>query len=289
MEVTARSVRNGDLTVWVTRVIEVTSPRVEAISDTYTAKLRAMREDADDLIRSREARDGRHAHVTLCSPDELNAIRLEVGRGSIPEGIEGRLASIPMADDWRVLGIGHAERGGHEAYFVVLDWPGGREARRALGLDPHGKDFHITLGFDGADVHGVPKGRSSLVPTTSVEAAMYDYDRRKIAQVGLEPGTLVEDPWKYFNKIPGTFLVPLRDVETIRARPTGIEHAEHYMQVAYEGHGKRRDPIDVSQLPDGNWRVEDGNSTTAIARKHGWKYLPAVEVPPGQPRKPAKH
>lgn len=95
---------------------------------------------------------------------------------------------------------------------------------------------------------------------------------------GLEPGTLLEDPWKYFNRVPGAFLVPLKDLETIRARPKGIANAEKYMQIAYEGKGKRRDPISVSKLEHGKWRVEDGNSTTNIARKHGWKYIPAVEV-----------
>lgn len=103
----------------------------------------------------------------------------------------------------------------------------------------------------------------------------YSYDRR---MASLPVDKLREDPWAYFLKVPGAILVPVDKLETTRARPTGIENAEKYMyQAAYEG-GKRRKPISVKKSEHGKWTVLDGNSTTAIAKKHGWKHLPAIET-----------
>jgi hypothetical protein len=105
----------------------------------------------------------------------------------------------------------------------------------------------------------------------------YTYDRTASGQ--MPPGQVLrEDPWAYFTHEPGTILVPIHDIETIRARPTGIENAEKYMYLAaYEG-GKKRKPISVKKGDDGKWVVLDGNSTSAIARKHGWKHIPALET-----------
>lgn len=89
---------------------------------------------------------------------------------------------------------------------------------------------------------------------------------------------LVEDPWKYFQKVPGAFLVPLSKLETIRARPTGLEHAEQHMLNAYNGEGPKRVPVQVEEGDHGKLKVFDGNSTTAIAKKHGWKFLPVTKV-----------
>ncbi len=97
---------------------------------------------------------------------------------------------------------------------------------------------------------------------------------------------LPEDVWRYFHPVPGVMLVDVSTLETTRARAGGIERAEALMREAYEGRGGTRKPIDVSPIVDAagvarGWRVEDGNSTTAIAKKHGWRFLPAVVVEPG--------
>jgi hypothetical protein len=97
----------------------------------------------------------------------------------------------------------------------------------------------------------------------------------KVASDAIE---LPEDPWKYFQKVPGAFLIPVSKLETIRARPTGIENAEKHMLNAYNGEGKKRVPVQVEEGEHGKFKVFDGNSTTAIAKKHGWKYLPVTKV-----------
>jgi ppGpp synthetase/RelA/SpoT-type nucleotidyltranferase len=100
--------------------------------------------------------------------------------------------------------------------------------------------------------------------------------------------SLPEDPWRYFAPVDGTFLVPVADLATIRARPKGIANAEPYMLAAYEGRGARRAPISVSRQGD-VWQVEDGNSTTAIARQNGWLSIPAVEVEGRVQHGPERH
>jgi hypothetical protein len=87
---------------------------------------------------------------------------------------------------------------------------------------------------------------------------------------------LPEDPWKYFKKAPGYKMVPVAKLNTTRARPKGIKNAEKYMKLAYDGEMDRRKPISVTKMPDGSFRVNDGNSTTAIAKKNGWKQIPAM-------------
>lgn len=87
---------------------------------------------------------------------------------------------------------------------------------------------------------------------------------------------LPEDPWKYFKKIPGTIMVAVSKLDTTRARPKGIKNAEKYMQLAYDGEHDVRKPITVRKKDGGRYDVVDGNSTTAIAKKNGWKKIPAT-------------
>lgn len=86
---------------------------------------------------------------------------------------------------------------------------------------------------------------------------------------------LPEAPGRYFLLDKQTVMVPLDDMDTTRARPEGIAKAEPYMRKAYEGTHTKRKPITLRKKPNGRYEVVDGNSTTAIARKHGWTSLPA--------------
>jgi hypothetical protein len=385
------TLRNGDSTLHFLTVPTVSSPRIQAAGEKFERQLYdLLGPETPGYIRARHARDGKSFHISLFNTGEYDrALDREVqwvqrdnpklsptaARQLAQKRLDDKFQYTPLPMDGRFLGIGHAASGGNEVYFVVVSWPGGEKFREAFGLDPHGKDFHVTLGFSGGDIHGVPKNRGTLIaqaanlsmsplpvnspsgfylmhksahafrhaltvrnvvartrlamdktamefPTEdALKTYMHEHPAANPAnhtvskgghpagpgdkgekdegkkdddggseehKTGLKPGTLKEDPWKYFNDIPGTVLIPIDDIETIRARPTGIENAEVHMQKAFEGEGKRRDPIDISPLPGGGWRVEDGNSTTAIARKHGWKFLPAFKVPTGEPRKKPK-
>ncbi len=66
-------------------------------------------------------------------------------------------------DDWEDLGLGRvaASAEGNEAFFRVISWPSGDEARAAVGLP--GKDFHITVGFKTNDIHHKAKNQFTLL------------------------------------------------------------------------------------------------------------------------------
>lgn len=108
---------------------------------------------AEEVIAARIARDGEgHAHVTVVGPKELNAMK-KAGTAPSDADLMGWVVGAPMA-----LGVGVAvAEDGHKSYFIVLRWGEGHGLRDRLGLARNGQDFHITLGFEGRDVHGVPK------------------------------------------------------------------------------------------------------------------------------------
>ena len=121
-------------------------------------------EAADEMIAARKQRDGNKAHITVAGPkDAKDAVAERAkkdgsSKGAAEKALKEELASM-RGGSFTVKGLGHAESGGKEAYFVVIDWSEGEKIREQLGLDPRGQDFHITVGFKGGDVHGVPKNR----------------------------------------------------------------------------------------------------------------------------------
>lgn len=66
-----------------------------------------------------------------------------------------------MQDDWVDHGLGMVEEGENAAWFKVISWPSANLFREDLGLPS--ADFHITLGFRYKDIHGVSKGKKSLM------------------------------------------------------------------------------------------------------------------------------
>ena len=86
---------------------------------------------------------------------------------------------------------------------------------------------------------------------------------------------LPEDPWKYFKKPSGTVLIPVSRLKTTRRRSGGVREAESRMRLAYRGKGTKRAPISVKKSGD-VYTVVDGNSTSDIAKRSGWKKIPAL-------------
>lgn len=83
---------------------------------------------------------------------------------------------------------------------------------------------------------------------------------------------------KYFTKGTKTIEVPLTQLSPIRARETGIENAEKFMRMAYNGDMERRKPISIYLISKGKYKIADGNSTFAVAKKNGWKTIYADVV-----------
>ncbi len=159
----------------VAGAITVSSPAIHAIQKEGERDLAALvgEDEAANLIADRRQRDGDKAHVTIVSPPEarkvLDNLAAEalaadptLSKGKAKDAAKARLKELTAS--WKVgsmqsKGLGRAEAGSNEAYFVVLSWPEGRKIRESLGLDGDGQDFHVTVGFKGADVHGVRKNR----------------------------------------------------------------------------------------------------------------------------------
>jgi hypothetical protein len=94
-------------------------------------------------------------------------------------------------------------------------------------------------------------------------------------------GGKIELPYeldKYFIKPAGTIEVEMSKLIPIRARKEGIENAEVYMKKAYDGKMSKRKPIEIYKTRNKKYRVNDGNSTYAVAKKNGWETIYATVV-----------
>lgn len=104
----------------------------------------------------------------------------------------------------------------------------------------------------------------------------------KMAKIGLKKGGKIALPHeldRYFTKPKGTIEVEISKLIPIRARKSGIENAEVYMKKAYDGEMAKRKPIEIYKTRNKKYRVNDGNSTFAVAKKNGWETIYATVVP----------
>jgi hypothetical protein len=96
-------------------------------------------------------RNGGTFHVTLLSPYETGLRQSHVS------------TSTAVVGTGRLHGIGAVKHADNETYFVVVTCPVFQAFRMRLALPP--RDLHITLGFKKRDIHNVPKGLATLLPT----------------------------------------------------------------------------------------------------------------------------
>lgn len=109
-----------------------------------------------------------------------------------------------------------------------------------------------------------------------VAAKVYRMQQGKMAM-----GGKIELPHqldRYFTKPSGTIEVDMSKLIPIRARKSGIENAEVYMKKAYDGEMSKRKPIEIYKTRNKKYRVNDGNSTYAVAKKNGWETIYATVV-----------
>jgi hypothetical protein len=93
---------------------------------------------------------------------------------------------------------------------------------------------------------------------------------------------LPEEPETFFKmNWPGLVMLDMDKLQNIRARESGIRNALIMMYAKAnnlaEGLGSRQ-PISVREIGDGRYEVLDGNSTFNIAKRSGWKKIPAEIV-----------
>lgn len=109
-----------------------------------------------ELLNTKNKRDGTLVfHVTVLEPRETRQLRKNTEtRNKIEKN------NLPVVD-FIYGGIGTAtDTEGNETWFVVVNSPQADQWRESLGLPK--KDFHVTLGFIGKDVHNVPKNTDTV-------------------------------------------------------------------------------------------------------------------------------
>ena len=95
------------------------------------------------------ARNGGAYHITIVSPPEC----VELGLDPAMVGA--------CRFTFHFLGLGRAAREGEETFYTVCESAEVQDFRRSLRLPR--RDLHVTLAFRNEDIHGVPKGRETLV------------------------------------------------------------------------------------------------------------------------------
>jgi hypothetical protein len=85
---------------------------------------------------------------------------------------------------------------------------------------------------------------------------------------------------KYFIPTPGALLLRLDRLVTTRARPEGIANAARLMRAAYDGKHPRRAPVAVRPYRDGDFLVDDGNSTVLNAIASAWPRILCIGPAP---------
>ncbi|KAI9499076.1 hypothetical protein BDB00DRAFT_333205 [Zychaea mexicana] len=159
-------------------------------------------------VQNRWTRDGSdHSHLTLIPPQELKVALANAGI-TLPKKRQSRAIKALIQwitervgdpatwnpNDWPVdLGLAfsnkqekvvqeHEGRGGgassvskriisSKAYYRVMHWPFGERIRQLLQLKP--AFFHVTVGFDPTDVHGVYKGPGTLLSLDTSSSLLY--------------------------------------------------------------------------------------------------------------------
>lgn len=90
---------------------------------------------------AKDTRDGPRAyHITIATPAELSVI-----------GDKIDVTNLPIISDIVILGLGYVQHNCSESWSAIVMCPSLQKFRVDLGLPE--KDFHITLGFHGSDLH----------------------------------------------------------------------------------------------------------------------------------------
>ena len=92
-------------------------------------------------------------HVTIINVMDYNAISKKMGMDKFVNSLDPILKY--EIDDFKMLGIGTAEKNGNRSYFIVCNSEKLDAIRDRYELPK--QDFHITLGFLSKDVFGVRK------------------------------------------------------------------------------------------------------------------------------------
>lgn len=105
--------------------------------------------DYEKITSNQKERDDNTHHSTFLAVFEYEKV------SNFADDLIGKEVSLDM------MGIGLADNGSNQAYFIILHAPTLQAYRNKLGFE--NKDFHITIGFDRKDVFNKSKAIDSLI------------------------------------------------------------------------------------------------------------------------------
>lgn len=122
---------------------------------TYVLSATGVMDGGEEVPESakenRLERDGENYHITILTKSEYQ-MDLE------------KLEILKQKYDWSkfaILGIGEVTRQESRSFYHVVWYPVAQKVRELLNLPA--KDFHITLGFEHSDIHGISKDLNTLI------------------------------------------------------------------------------------------------------------------------------
>jgi hypothetical protein len=117
-----------------------------------------LAEDFNDYRALQAARDHQLFHLTLLSPREYQLADKDIVEKLLAPDFNQFFSSQLNVT---LLGLGKVAQGSKTSFFVVAQSADAQLIRQQFILPA--KDFHITLGFNPSDIHGVNKGSSTII------------------------------------------------------------------------------------------------------------------------------
>lgn len=142
---------------WLKDIVGANYLGINIYSDAVYSFLQKMKEwtgdSYEEYVKNQQDRDRNHYHCTLFNVAETNSILKNINNVNTLNQI---ITDLEF-DDFKMLGLGSAQRNENKAYFIVCRSELLQAVRKRFGFED--KDLHITLGFKWKDVHGVPKNK----------------------------------------------------------------------------------------------------------------------------------
>lgn len=158
-----------------------------------------------------------------------------------------------------------------------------------LKFNPH----HDEKGkFSTGDVpadktHSGPKAHEQAIASVQSAAQARGPDEtekafaKRVVDKRPTPDSLPENYSAYFNTEKATHTVPLDKLISTKPAEENAKSAPNAakrMMAATTGELSKRDPISVTAIADGRYKIEDGNGTYSAAKQFGWKQMPVQVV-----------
>jgi len=197
-------------------------------------------DDFELFTENQKKRDHGSYHTTVINVMEYNSLAKKEGMDKFINSLESSLKY--EIDDFKMMGIGTAEKNGNRAYFIVCNSDKLDQIRDRYGLPKY--DFHITLGFKWKDVFGVRKNEIIKKEGKFLKLLKQEYYKN--------------DNWNFIKKIGNFDLDPQAEITPVSITQTilTVKCNGYYIGISWMDDEKfwitTKYPIDVEKprLPE---------------------------------------